>query len=376
MKRQLSATDFESLDEINRKLACIKEERHQVYKEVIGAKLEQCRHEAKKFIRDRYPLLLSPDPSQNETTNMGLLAKTAFSEVRISCSIMCHFGPRELYLMSRVAKYFVPIVTDVFCQLSSSYRDLYVKDTVDKLHLTLHEKTKTIYSALTKKYNELEMTTKCGSIGAMLSLWNHYMLTYRPYHKIEMHTSVFTSSSYHIDYVFLYDPKTDTHRRIRDLNLFTITNLFKLEMKLSRQPGLDFYYALEFVDHFVELLDYKGLCEAEMVPITDICRTKDAFMIENNRIISLEDYRLYYVDPAPRTDSFFSFLTLPRTEATKNNMPANRDPFFDYYEQRVNSGLLHGDRKYHTPYRYRLDLPTHVAYLSKKLNNLSKICTS
>lgn len=372
MKRSLPVGTINELDKSNLKVARIREMVKDASRAIFNHELEKSTRDRALFINNahvrRFPML-RPDYNQPiEQVNGIDMASTVLSVADIANQVLCFLLPHELYILTRVARRFETIVTEVFTRSLVAYTKEAVKRSINQKEYDLYRKVIGLYCS--------SETTKKPRIHELLSLTAHYN-EIRDKALVHQSTLVSRSSFFrqpmHMDYAFAYHRSSRHFVRLRDLNLYVISNLDTVYCDITHERLIKKYDIEVFGyddDNALSYFNYDEFNLLEMNRVTDILPPgDDVYVVTKTSIESLYlSFDIHYCDPLKKPDSdpsslshsvFGSGVMIP---ATMENKPINGCPLFDYYFQRLRA-LCQG-RSTRPPvkrFSYKMKFSAHAA---------------
>lgn len=341
MKRSLPVGTINELDKSNLNVARIKEMVKDASSAIINHELDKSTRDRALFINNahvhRFPML-RPDYNQPiEQVNGIDMASTVLSVADIANQVLCFLLPHELYILTRVARRFETIVTEGFTRSLVAYTKEAVEQSIDQPEYDLYRKVIGLYCS--------PETTKKPRIHELLSLTAHYNEIRdkaRAHQSTRLSRSSFFRQPIHLDYAFAYHGSRGHFVRLRDLNLYVITNLDSVYSdftykRLTRKYDADVFDYDN--DDALSYLNYDEFNLLEMRRVTDIVPPDcNVYVVTETDIEPLYfSFSVHYCDPLKKPDSdLFSWLVgSDVTPATMENKPINGCPLFDYYFQRL-----------------------------------------
>lgn len=340
MKRSLPVSIINELDKSNLKVARIKEMVKDASSAIFIHELEKSTRDRALFINNahvrRFPMLRPDYNHPIEQVNGIDMASTVLSVADIANQVLCFLLPHELYILTRVARRFETIVTEVFTRSLVAYTKEAVKRSINQTEYDLYRKVIGLYCS--------PETTKKPRIHELLSLTTHYNEIRdkaQAHQSTRLSRSSFFRHPIHLDYAFAYHGSRGHFVRLRDLNLYVITNLDSVYSdftykRLTRKYDVDVFHYDN--DDALSYLNYDEFNLLEMSRVTDIVPPDNVYVVTETDIEPLYfSFSVHYCDPLKKPDSdHFSWLVGPDvTPATMENKPINGCPLFDYYFQRL-----------------------------------------
>lgn len=312
------------LDKINLKRSKLKHEIFEINDKTVRKQKRKSARDTTRFINNahisHFPPLrkntpLPPpinDPLATKLSHIICIAELAQN-------VLQHLGPQELYILTRVANEMKPIVMKAFIPLAPFYMERYGEALANPSNIKSRDAMKAKCVALVTRCAKFSNSE---SIEKLLSLWNHYMITYRTYgpEYNKAYTGYDTCNQvYDINYSFVYDKVHNRFMRLCDLKLYTAINYDMIENDFTREWD-DKHEDLDFMKHGIReglsLFRYKHLTQLDLKRIDHTMKVKDTFVIEEGSILKFRDsnYDIHYVRPM--------------------SVPRQKMPFMDHYEHR------------------------------------------
>ncbi len=309
------------LDAINKKRAKLTSAIFKINDKTVRKELKKAKKERERFIHNahivRFPALRELVPAQQLAYDPhATTIYNVFSIAEMAENVLKHFGPQELYIMTRVAKAMKPIVKKAFCVLAPYYLDRYAEDLVSETAIKTHEHNKDVYCAVLKINQERPVANQV-QVEVFLSLWCHYMQKIRKYEskKSLFHNNI--NEKQHIDYSFVFDADGNI-MRLSELNLYTVKNWEDVKLDFQRRwhkkhPSIK--YKEHNVENPISLFNYKFLGKLDMERADKEILPISTLVMKDGEIRKFIDtgLSLHMIKPPPNPNSA---------------------PFFDYYEQR------------------------------------------
>lgn len=320
------------LDNLNLNIATLNDEIKDTEENIYRGELEKPNRHYTHFINTKLQGI-RPDPRERPVGEPVNRMSIVLAKKSIASRIVGILGPQEQYILTRVARVFEPIVSDVVIEFSTLYLDQYKNET-DKA---------SCLAKLVVSYGAMDVK-KRPPIHIILSLWDHFMAIEHVCH-IPGRISAswcYGNNTYPIGKAFAYDPIGSNFIPLSRLDLFVIdqrsmeiaTSAFTERWRLA--------YGFDPINSGLPLFNYNELCMLDIKRVADRVPLNHVYVVTKNGFHPLfATYAIYIVTPVMPT-----------------MLPSD-----DLYAQRINC-VSRGARKF----RYKECLETHMNRVKKALN--------
>ena len=367
----MTVANIKELDKSNLKMARIRDEIKDTTRAIIHHELVKSERDRVLFINNihvsRFPML-KPDynqPIRANDVNITDVVSTVLSIAEIADQVLCFLLPHELYILTRVTQRFEVIVTEGFTRstlvkyTNDDRRGSKLKD--ERTNFALYRKVLLSYCA-----SGAEKRPRVHSMLSLAAHYNNVSDSARAHMSMYMGRSSIFRRSIHIDYAFAYHATSGHFVRLRDLNLYIISNLGTVYSDMTHERLVK-KYDYDVIDYddddAVSYLNYEEFNLLEMSRVTDIVQPDDkVYVITKTRIVPFyQNFNIFYCDPLEKpVDGWFDGSSA--TPATVANIPTNGCPLFDYYLQRLQA--LSKERSIKPPvksFSYNMKFNVHAA---------------